>query len=98
MLKVDLNAEDGLPIIEANGTGEEILADCMYIVSTTYNELGPVDRIWFRELFTAAVKDPDSLVWEIRTSDGENGIKAVTFRFPDLPKKEDQNQGGETDD
>ncbi len=84
MLKVDLNAEARFARIEAHGTGKEILQDCLYIVSTIYNELGPVVRIGFRELLTAAVTDPDSPVWEIRTPDGEDGIKAVTFHFPDL--------------
>lgn len=98
MLKVDLNAGAGFVKIEAHGTGEEILQDCLYIVSTIYNELGPVDRIGFREVLTTAVKDPDSPVWEIRSSDGEDGIKAVTFHFPGFPEKGDQNQGGETDD
>lgn len=94
MLKVDLNAGARFAKIEAHGTGKEILQDCLYIVSTIYNELDPVDRIGFRELLTAAVTDPDSPVWEIRTSDGEDGIKAVTFHFPDFPEKDDQKRGG----
>ena len=84
MLKIHLDMGARIGKIEAHGKGKEILADCLYIVSTIYNELGPVDRIGFRELLTAAVTYPDSPVWEIRTPDGEDGIKAVTFHFPDL--------------
>lgn len=98
MLKVNLNVEDRIAKIHVSGTGREILSDCLYVVNTIYSNLGPIDRLGFRELFTAAIRAPDSPVWEIQTSSGEDGIKAVTFHFPDCPEAEDQNEGGNTDD
>ena len=43
---------------------------------------------------TTAIKAPDSPVWEVHASGGEDGIKAVTFHFPDFPEKDDQKRGG----
>ena len=94
MLKIHLDKGARIGKIEAHGTGEEILSDCLYIVSTIYNELGPIERLGFRELITTAIKAPDSPVWEVHVSGGEDGIKAVTFHFPDFPEKDDQKRGG----
>lgn len=67
MLKIDINKDNGNPVIHASGNIMEILNDIAVMTNTLYTQFQAADTTtaqYFRTGFINMTNDPDSPMWK----------------------------------
>lgn len=87
MIKADLDIKNGRSMIEARGTGAEILADATYLIHRLFNYHDEDDAETFKYLIQTIIADDASPVWEREEKPGKkmDGITDILFKFPWKP-------------
>lgn len=70
MLKIDINRDKERSTIEANGAGDELLAELAMVVGHVYAGIhnnDPMMASAFKHIFIALVSAPDSPVWQCKS-------------------------------
>ena len=69
MLKIDINRDKERSIVEANGTGDELLAELAMVVGHVYAGIhnnDPMLALAFKHIFIALASAPDSPMWQCK--------------------------------
>lgn len=82
MLKIDINKDKERSIIEANGAGDELLAELAMVVGHVHAGIHSNDPMMasaFKHIFIALVSAPDSPMWQADKVKMAEGSYCVTF-------------------
>ena len=82
MLKIDINMDKERSIIEADGTGDELLAELAMAVGHVYAGIhnnDPMMASAFKHVFIMLVSAPDSPMWHADKAKMAEGSYCVTF-------------------
>ena len=85
MLKIDLNMDKERSIIEANGTGDELLAELAMVVGHVYAGIhnnDPMMASAFKHLFIALVSAQGSPVWHDDSFKMDDGSFCIVMPAP----------------
>ena len=92
---IKLIKQDGMTMLETNGTLIEIAADIAFLVSQIYHRIGDERaKHQFKQMMQAVVID-SSLVWDKKTAIRGLVDIAKTIDMSELRKQAGQNDGGQ---
>ncbi len=82
MLKIDINRDKERGTIEANGAGDELLAELAMVVDHVYAGIhnnDPMMASAFKHIFIALVSAPDSPMWQTDKAKMADGSYCVVL-------------------